>query len=131
MAGIDHIVRIDHVALITQAVQTQDLTGPFTLLSFTAALLALFVMQATWNDALSQTDPVWLQWARRLSYVGLILAMMWVLLSMDDHGWVPTPPVFGLLLSLNLMFFVRALNLFHHRNDAENHPEAIRRMSRH
>jgi cell division protein FtsW (lipid II flippase) len=121
---------IDQVALLTQAVQApHDLTGPFILLSFTGAILALFVMQATWNDALSQTDPPWLQWIRRMTYIALILAMMWVILSMDDHGWVPTPPIFTLMLALNLMFFVRAINLFHHRNDADKHPEAIRRIA--
>lgn len=95
---------------------TVDLTAAYTILSFTAALLAVYVMQQSWHDRMSQTDPPWLQWSRRCAFMLLALGLMWVLQDITQTGQRPDPALMLVVIAINLQYFTRAVLLFLHRS---------------
>lgn len=95
---------------------TVDLTAAYTILSFTATLLAVYVMQQSWHDNMSKTDPKWLQWSRRSAFALLALGVMWVLQDVVTTGARPHPALMLVVIALNLQYFTRAVLLFLHRD---------------
>jgi len=94
-----------------------DTTAVFQIISFACALLALHVMQQAWLDAASKGDSRWLQVARRFAYMMLILGIAWNIRDHDQRGTVPTLAEFLIVTGIAMMFLVRAVILFQHRND--------------
>lgn len=94
-----------------------DVTAVFQIVSFLCALLALHVMQQAWLDPASKGDAKWLQVARRAAYGMLTIGLAWNIKLIETR---PTPPTFAeflMVIGIGLMFFVRAVILFQHRND--------------
>lgn len=100
------------------------LAGPYVFLALTTALLCLYIMQQTWHDKASQGDPLWLQWTRRFGYVLVALMLGWSSYYATTSGWQPVPPVFGLVVALALVFFVRAIILSHAANGKRHYPQS-------
>lgn len=98
---------------------TLDLTGLYIILSLTGALLAVYVMQATWHDPSSQNDPHWLQWSRRFGLWLLGLALGWSLLYLVQRGYRPEPHEVLLVIAVNIIYVGRSILLYLHRNDAK------------
>jgi hypothetical protein len=94
-----------------------DVTAVFQIVSFACALLALHVMQQAWLDPASKGDARWLQLVRRLAYGLLIIGLAWNIRDHDQRGTAPTLAEFLIVLGIALMFLVRSVILYQHRND--------------
>jgi hypothetical protein len=106
-----------------------DLSNLYIVLTFLCASLALYVMQASWYDAMIHHDPEWLHTVKRVSHVMLIWGLMWSLAWATKFGYLPTPPDLLVLGALTMMFAVRAVLLYRHRierSDAKKFESRVR-----
>jgi len=55
----------------------------YMLVSLLVAGLLMYVMQKVETDRWSKTDPLWLQWMRRLAFVGTALVLLYSIQSTD------------------------------------------------
>jgi predicted membrane channel-forming protein YqfA (hemolysin III family) len=94
-----------------------DLSSLYIVLTFLCAFLALYVMQASWHESVTHSDPEWLQSVKRISHVMLIWGLMWSLAWATKYNYLPTPPDLLVLGALTVMFAARAVLLYRHRND--------------
>lgn len=99
-----------------------NLAGPYIALALSTALLSLYIMQQTWRDKTSQGDPKWLQWSRRLAHMLVALMLGWSCYDAAISNWRPLPPIFGLVVSLALYFFIRAVILTQAANGKRKYP---------
>jgi len=74
----------------------------YTIVALVVAGLLMYVMQKVEYDRWSKTDPLWLQWIRRLAFVSTALALLSSIQSVD---WQLTCLVLisasGIILAIN------------------------------
>ena len=72
------------------------------------AALSMYVMQMTEHDRINRIDAAGVQWARRLAFVIVALALCY---SIVDQSWTPSLPVLGLVSAGVVNLFINALAL--------------------
>ena len=102
--------------------EMMDMEEAFIFLCLSTSLLVLYIMQQTWHDRASQGDPKWLQWIRRFGYMLVALMLAWSANYAATTDWRPAPPIFGLIMALMLVFFVRAIILTHAAHGKRKYP---------
>jgi len=55
----------------------------YTVVALIVAALLMYVMQKVEDDRWSKTDPLWLQWLRRLAFVSSSLVLLYSINSTD------------------------------------------------
>lgn len=106
-----------------------DYTVLFTVLVLICSTLAVYVMQTTGHDKESQMDPFWVRWGRRSSVVLIMMGLLWRASFAYQFGYPPTPSEFLVVISMILMFGIRAFILHIRKDDQIIHDTHVRGLS--
>lgn len=81
---------------------SQAVSFAYAIVAMFVAGLLVYVMQKVESDRWSKTDPIWLQWIRRLAFV---IAAIVLLYSIESEDWQLTSLLLisssGVILAIN------------------------------
>jgi hypothetical protein len=106
-----------------------DLSGAFAAAVLLGAVLAVYLMQVSWQSDIERGDPTWLRYLRRTSLMGLALAFIWALSYSLSKNWQPWPPFLAVVVSADLYLAVRVITLHLRQASARRDFSRSRRLA--
>jgi hypothetical protein len=88
----------------------------YTIVALIVAALLMYVMQKVEEDRWSKTDPLWLQWMRRLAFCSTALILLY---SVNSSDWKFTSLL--LISGAAVILFINALALHLRAPPARGH----------
>ena len=119
--------------ILSQVLESVDLTTAHTILTLLGAAVCLYVMALTSYENEDINDPTLVRWGRRIGMGSISLALLWSLNYSMVKQWQPWPPELALIAALIFVFTNRAFAIHCKiRREGRNHlPSERSRLSTH